>query len=160
GRLITDAREQNLGKAIAKLQTEGTRLKINLLGAAILGLAEANRRIAATLALIAREYVDYVTIKCSAPVSLHNHYSQDGAIIAILDTLRPVYRAAMNADPVTFINLDMEEYKDLDLTLDVYRKLISEPEFQHYASGVVLQAYLPDAYGAMVKLQSFAAERV
>src|SRR5699024_1861490 len=66
----------------------------------------------------------------------------------------------MHADPVTFINIDMEEYKDLDLTLDVYRKLMSVPEFQHYASGIVLQAYLPDAYQAMVQLQGFAAQRV
>jgi len=160
GHLIIDAREQNLGKAIAKIQTEGTRLNINLLGEAILGQAEANRRIAATLALIAREDVDYGSIKVSATVAPHNHWAHDEAVNDIVEKLRPVYRAAMNADPVTFINLDMEEYKDLDLTLDVYRKLISEPEFQHYASGVVLQAYLPDAYGAMVKLQSFAAERV
>ena len=66
----------------------------------------------------------------------------------------------MNADPVTFINLDMEEYKDLELTLDVYRRLISEPEFKHFLSGIVLQAYLPDSYQAMVELQEFATQRV
>src|SRR5699024_7007540 len=66
----------------------------------------------------------------------------------------------MTADPVTFINLDMEEYQDLDLTLDVYRRLMSQAEFKHYFSGIVLQAYLPDAYQAMVDLQAFAAQRV
>src|SRR5699024_2192470 len=39
-------------------------------------------------------------------------------------------------------------------------KLISEPEFLHYSSGIVLQAYLPDAYQAMVNLQAFATQRV
>src|SRR5699024_5361855 len=90
----------------------------------------------------------------------HNHWAHDEAVNDIVEKLRPVYRAAMNADPVTFINLDMEEYKDLDLTLDVYRKLISEPECQHYASAVVLHAYLPDAYGAVVKPQTVAGSRV
>src|SRR5699024_12000159 len=66
GHLIIDAREQNIGKAIAKIQTEGTRLNMNLLDEAMLGLAEANRRIAATLALTAREDVDYGSIKVSA----------------------------------------------------------------------------------------------
>lgn len=160
GHLIIDAQDRNLKKAISKIQTEGTRLNINLLGEAILGQAEADRRIAATVALIDRDDVDYVSIKVSATVAPHNHWAYDEAVDDIVEKLRPVYRAAMHADPVTFINLDMEEYKDLDLTLDVYRKLISEPEFQHFASGVVLQAYLPDAYGAMVELQSFAAQRV
>src|SRR5690625_7909722 len=66
----------------------------------------------------------------------------------------------MTAEPVTFINLDMEEYKDLELTLDVYRRLIAETEFKRFYSGIVLQAYLPDAYQAMVELQQFAAQRV
>src|SRR5699024_7083487 len=34
------------------------------------------------------------------------------------------------------------------------------PEFLHYSSGIVLQAYLPDAYQAMVNLQAFATQRV
>src|SRR5699024_5691698 len=109
GHLIIDAREQNLGKAIDKSQTEGTRLNINLLGEAILGQAEANRRIAATLALIAREDVDYGSIKVSATVAPHNFFFKHETAYDIVEKLRPVYRAAMNADPVTFINLDMEE---------------------------------------------------
>src|SRR5699024_9053930 len=132
----------------------------NLLGEAILGQQEADHRIAATLALIERNDVDYVSIKVSATVAPHNHWAHDEAVDDIVEKLRPVYRAAMRADPVTYINLDMEEYKYLDLTLDVYRRLISEPEFQNYASGIVLQAYLPDAYQAMVELQEFAAQRV
>ncbi|WP_022870906.1 bifunctional proline dehydrogenase/L-glutamate gamma-semialdehyde dehydrogenase [Yaniella halotolerans] len=160
GHLIIDSRDPHLGKAINKLRTEGVKLNINLLGEAILGQGEADRRIAATLALIERDDVDYVSIKVSATVAPHNHWAHDEAVEDIVEKLRPVYRAALHADPVTFINLDMEEYKDLDLTLDVYRRLISEPEFRDYASGIVLQAYLPDAYQAMVELQEFAAERV
>ena len=160
GHLIIDSRDPHLGKAIKKIRTDGVNLNINLLGEAILGQGEANNRIAATLALIERQDVDYVSIKVSATVAPHTHWAHDEAVDDIVEKLRPVYRAAMHADPVTFINIDMEEYKDLDLTLDVYRKLMSEPEFQHYASGIVLQAYLPDAYQAMVQLQGFAAQRV
>src|SRR5699024_12449067 len=119
-----------------------------------------NNRIAATLAVIERQDVEYVSIKASATVAPHTDWAHDEAVNEIVEKLRPVYRDAMHADPVTFINVDMEEYKDLDLTLDVYRKLMSEPEFQYYASGIVLQAYLPDAYQAMVQLQGFAAQRV
>lgn len=160
GHLVIDARDPHLGKAIQRLRTEGRRLNINLLGEAILGQNEAENRVAATLALIQRHDVDYVSIKVSATVAPHNHWAYNEAVDNIVEQLRPLYRAAMNADPVTFINLDMEEYKDLELTLDVYRRLISEPEFKHFLSGIVLQAYLPDSYQAMVELQEFATQRV
>ncbi len=49
-----------------------------------------------------------------------------------------------------FINLDMEEYRDLDLTLAVFtappRRTTS---CSGSTAGIVLQAYLPDALGAM-----------
>ena len=117
GHLVIDARDPHLGKAIQRLRTEGIRLNINLLGEAILGQNEAENRVAATLALIQRHDVDYVSIKVSATVAPHNHWAYNEAVDNIVEQLRPLYRAAMNADPVTFINLDMEEYKDLELTL-------------------------------------------
>lgn len=160
GHLIIDSRDTQLGRAVSKIQTGGIDLNINLLGEAILGRQEANNRLAATRALIERRDVDYVSIKVSATVAPHNPWAHDEAVSDIVEQLRPLYRAAMTADPVTFINLDMEEYKDLELTLDVYRRLISEPEFKDFSSGIVLQAYLPDAYQAMVDLQEFAAQRV
>ena len=160
GHLVIDARDQHLGKAIQTLRSDGIQLNINLLGEAILGQREADHRIASTLALIERHDVDYVSIKVSATVAPHNPWAHEAAVEDIVTKLRPLYRAAMQAEPVTFINLDMEEYKDLELTLDVYRQLMTEPEFAHYESGIVLQAYLPDAYQSMVDLQEFAAERV
>ncbi|GAA4108909.1 bifunctional proline dehydrogenase/L-glutamate gamma-semialdehyde dehydrogenase [Enteractinococcus coprophilus] len=160
GHLVIDARDPHLGRAIKRLRTDGISLNINLLGEAILGQNEAENRLAATLELIQRTDVDYVSVKVSATVAPHNHWAYNEAVENIVGQLRPLYRAAMNSVPVTFINLDMEEYKDLELTLDVFRRLISEPEFQHFSSGIVLQAYLPDAYQAMVDLQEFAAQRV
>lgn len=160
GHLLIDSRDKRLGRAISNLRTGGIDLNINLLGEAILGQQEANNRVAATRALIERSDVDYVSIKVSATVAPHNPWAHEEAVTAIVEQLRPLYRAAMTAEPVTFINLDMEEYKDLELTLDVYRRLIAEPEFKHFYSGIVLQAYLPDAYQAMVELQQFAAQRV
>lgn len=160
GHLIIDSRDAQLGRAVSKIQTGGIDLNINLLGEAILGQQEANNRLAATRALIERRDVDYVSIKVSATVAPHNPWAHDEAVSDIVEQLRPLYRAAMTADPVTFINLDMEEYKDLELTLDVYRRLLSEPEFKRFSSGIVLQAYLPDAYQAMVELQEFATQRI
>lgn len=158
--LIIDARDKKLGRAINTLRGDGIALNMNLLGEAILGEDEAARRVQGTLALIQRTDVDYVSVKVSATVAPHNHWAFDEAVDDIVVKLRPLYRAAMSATPRTFINLDMEEYKDLDLTLAVFKRLLSEDEFMQCEAGIVLQTYLPDSLQAMVDLQEFAAKRV
>src|SRR5699024_5773954 len=59
-----------------------------------------------------------------------------------------------------FINLDMEEYPDLDLTVAVFKGVLQRPEFHDLEAGIVLQAYLPDALEVMMDLQEWAAARV
>ncbi|WP_336658746.1 proline dehydrogenase family protein [Leucobacter sp. USHLN153] len=158
--LIIDASDDKLGPAIAKIARDGVRLNINLLGEAILGRGEAERRLAGTHRLLARDDVDYVSIKVSATVAPHNHWAFDEAVQHIEQQLLPLFERAANASPQKFINLDMEEYKDLDLTLAVFMRLLDRPEFLNLEAGIVLQAYLPDALGAMMQLQKWSAARV
>ena len=56
--------------------------------------------------------------------------------------------------------MDMEEYRDLELTLRVFEKLLDRPELKNYRAGIVLQAYLPDGPTAMARLREFAERRV
>ncbi|MBL3687846.1 aldehyde dehydrogenase family protein [Leucobacter zeae] len=158
--LIIDASDAKLGKAIARIKRDGVRLNINLLGEAILGEHEAERRLAGTRALLERPDVDYVSIKVSSTVAPHNHWAFDEAVAHIEQQLVPLYGIAAAASPRKFINLDMEEYKDLDLTIAVFKRILSRPEFRGLEAGIVLQAYLPDALAAMIDLQEWAAERV
>jgi len=159
--LIIDASDAKLGKSIAKIKKEGVNLNVNLLGEAILGEAEAARRLAGTAELLARDDVDYVSIKVSSTVAPHNHWAFDDAVDHIAERLAPLYRQAARAVPTRkFINLDMEEYKDLELTIAVFTRLLDRPEFIELEAGIVLQAYLPDALAAMIRLQEWAAARV
>jgi len=61
---------------------------------------------------------------------------------------------------VTFINLDMEEYRDLDLTIAVFTRILDDPRLTGLEAGIVLQAYLPDAPVALARLTEWARERV
>ena len=158
--LIVDASDAKLGPAIRKITGDGVRLNVNLLGEAILGNREAERRLAGTHALLARDDIDYVSIKVSATVAPHNHWGFDEAVAHIVTQLVPLFARASAATPRKFINLDMEEYKDLDLTLRVFTEILERPEFRDLEAGIVLQAYLPDALGAMIRLQDWAAARV
>ncbi len=53
----------------------------------------------------------------------------------------------------------MEEYRDLRLTCDVFRQVLDEPEFKNLEAGIVLQAYLPDAWPFQKDLTKWAQGR-
>lgn len=160
--LIVDATDAKLGRSIEAIKgSKGDiRLNINLLGEAILGQHEAERRVEGTRKLLERDDVDYVSIKVSSTVAPHNSWSFDQAVEHAVQSLIPLYRIARDASPSKFINLDMEEYKDLDVTIAVFKRLLEMPEFHKLEAGIVLQAYLPDALARMQELQQWAAARV
>ncbi len=159
GHLIVDATEAKLGPAIAKISKGGVDLNINLLGEAVLGEKEANRRLEGTLALLARDDVDYVSIKESSTVAPHSPWAFDDAVAHVVEKLTPLFRLANSFPKAKFINLDMEEYKDLSMTIAVFKGILDKPEFANLEAGIVLQAYLPDTLAAMIDLQEWAAAR-
>ncbi|MGC5171767.1 proline dehydrogenase family protein [Microbacterium sp. DT81.1] len=164
GHLVVDARPEKLGPAIAKIRESGARLNLNLLGEAVLGEREALRRLDGIHELIRRPDVDYVSVKVSAIASHISMWSFDDVVDKVIERLMPLYLTAAG-DPstgsgTTFINLDMEEYRDLDLTIAVFTRMLEDPRLSDLEAGIVLQAYLPDALPALQQLTAWAKERV
>ena len=57
--------------------------------------------------------------------------------------LRPILRAARELG--AYVHVDMEQYAHKDLTLAIFRSVLSEPEFRDWPDvGIVAQAYLPE----------------
>lgn len=146
----------------------GMKMNLNQLGEAILGEEEAENRMKAVLARIASPDCDYLSVKISAIFSQIHLIAHQETLEKLKDRLRRLYRAAI-AHPVPdgkggtrpkFINLDMEEYRDLHLTCEVFQGLLDEPEFFQLEAGIVLQAYLPDAWPVQLKLNAWAKQRV
>ena len=106
-----------------------------------------------------RPDVDYVSIKVSATVPPFSPWAFQEAVGHIAGRLVPLYGLAAGSAPPKFINLDMEEYRDLDLTIAVFMAVLDRAEFAGLEAGIVLQAYLPDAMSAMHRLQAWAADR-
>lgn len=158
--LIVDATPRRLTKSIKRLRAAKLDLNINLLGEAVMGEREANRRLARSMDLLRRDDVSYVSIKVSATVPPQQRWGFQETVDLIVDRLEPMFRLAATAAEPKFINLDMEEYKDLELTIGVFQRLLSKQEFKSLRAGIVLQTYLPDAMSAMMRLQEWAAERV
>jgi RHH-type proline utilization regulon transcriptional repressor/proline dehydrogenase/delta 1-pyrroline-5-carboxylate dehydrogenase len=163
GHLVVDATPSKLGPVLAKIAGPGTRLNVNLLGEAVLGSAESDRRLQGTMDLLARDDVDYVSIKVSSVVPQLSMWAFDETVRRVVDRLVPLYRLAAGSVGTTgrrkFINLDMEEYRDLDVTLAVFRQILDRPEFLGLEAGIVLQAYLPDALPALDALTAWAQAR-
>ncbi|MDR0366324.1 MAG: bifunctional proline dehydrogenase/L-glutamate gamma-semialdehyde dehydrogenase, partial [Bifidobacteriaceae bacterium] len=157
GHLVVDAADGPLTKHIAAARAAGYRLNLNLLGEAVLGEREANKRLERTIQLVQRPDVDYISIKVSSLASQLITWDRAGSVERILEHLRPLLRAAKKSK--TFVNLDMEEYGDLNLTMDAFEQALMEPEFLDLEAGIVIQCYLPDALGAMAELSAFAARR-
>ncbi|NMD57892.1 MULTISPECIES: bifunctional proline dehydrogenase/L-glutamate gamma-semialdehyde dehydrogenase [Tsukamurella] len=158
GHLVFDADGDHLQRRLRRAREVGVRLNLNLLGEAVLGQGEADNRLARTHELLANPSVDYVSIKVSSVVAQLVPWDLEGNRDRIVERLRPLYRTAR--DGGKFVNLDMEEYKDLHLTIEVFTALLDEPEFRSLTAGIVLQAYLPDAMGALARLTGFARRRV
>ncbi len=159
GDLVADAAPDALRAHLARLRAAGFSVNVNLLGEAVLGSAEAARRRADVIALIGHPDVDYVSVKLSSICHGLSLWGYEDSVARAGDALREVLWAAHRPGGA-FVNVDMEEYKDLDLTLKVFMRVLDEPALRDYRAGIVLQAYLPDSHDALDALVVWARARV
>ena len=157
--LIGRAEPAPLRKQLQVLRDGNFRVNVNLLGEAVLGEREAQRRLDALVELLRRPEVDYVSVKISAVASQLHHWAFDANLARIVDRLETLFAAASEREDPVFVNLDMEEYRDLELTVAAFKQVLARDEFVGLDAGIVLQAYLPDAGPVLDDLLDWAAER-
>jgi RHH-type proline utilization regulon transcriptional repressor/proline dehydrogenase/delta 1-pyrroline-5-carboxylate dehydrogenase len=157
--LVIDATPRKLDKTLHRLRRQRIRLNINLLGEAVLGDEESDRRLEGTRELLQRSDVDYVSIKVSSVAAQLSMWAFDETVTRVVERLTPLYEFAAQSASPKFINLDMEEFRDLDLTTAVFMRLLDQPRLARLEAGIVLQAYLPDALNALQGLTAWATER-
>jgi RHH-type proline utilization regulon transcriptional repressor/proline dehydrogenase/delta 1-pyrroline-5-carboxylate dehydrogenase len=159
GHLVVDAEPRPMHAHLKRQRREGLDLNVNLLGEMVLGDDEAQRRFDRTLELVADPQVDYVSVKLSSIAAQLDLWSFDYTLARVQGRLRSLMRRAAAGTPVTFVNLDMEEYRDLELTLRAFMAVLDEPDLRHVDAGIVLQCYLPDAFEALQRLSAWAGQR-
>jgi RHH-type proline utilization regulon transcriptional repressor/proline dehydrogenase/delta 1-pyrroline-5-carboxylate dehydrogenase len=94
------------------------------------------------------------------PTALATHYeplSRDVGLAGAKDRLRSLLRLARRHG--AFVNVDMEHYDAKDLTLQLFRDLLSEDEFTDLPAGIVVQAYLRDSRDDLADLIAWSARR-
>lgn len=84
-----------------------------------------------------------ISLKLSSLFSQMDPVDFDGSILALKQMLRPIFREAKEHG--AFVNIDMEQFAFLELTLATFKSLLEEEEFlKAPAAGIVIQTYLKD----------------
>lgn len=141
---------------------------VNLLGEVVLGDSEADHRYKHYLDALKEPDINYISIKLSGIYAQIRSLAYAQNKKELCERVATIYQQAIDypyidQDGVSkpkFVNLDMEEYKDTELTLDVFETVLSMPQFKNYTAGIVVQAYLPDAALFQQRLLTFAKKRL
>lgn len=155
-----------LKKEIKEREAKGNRVNLNHLGEAILGEEEAEHRVQVYCSDLSQEEIGYISVKVSTLFSQINLLGWEQTLEHLRERLRRLLKASEKKFRLPsgemvprFVNLDMEEYRDLHLTVALFKSVLSEPEFKHAHCGIVLQSYLPDSYELLRDLTAYAIDR-
>src|SRR5262249_36892205 len=124
--------EESLKRHLEWRTHEKVRVNLNHLGEAILGEEEATDRLNIYLKDLADPAVEYFSVKISSIYSQVSLLGRKKSLEILGQRLKTLYRMAKShtferddGQLVTkFINLDMEEYRDLHLTVELFQEVL------------------------------------
>jgi RHH-type transcriptional regulator, proline utilization regulon repressor / proline dehydrogenase / delta 1-pyrroline-5-carboxylate dehydrogenase len=153
---------------LRKRREERVRMNINHLGEAVLGEQEAARRLTTYLADLRDPDIEVISVKISTIYSQIHPLAMEHSVAVLVDRLTRLYREAqsnffVHSDGTRvpkLVNLDMEAYRDLEITVAAFVKTLEMPEFKNCMAGMALQAYLPDSHALQQRLTAWARQRV
>ncbi|MCP4005197.1 MAG: proline dehydrogenase, partial [bacterium] len=166
--VILPAEHDKLAAHLKARREEGVRMNVNFLGEAILGEKEAQRRLEGYLAALQQPEIEVASVKISTIFSQISSLARSHTVATISKRMELLYRAAAHgrftrADGQVvprFVYLDMEEYRDMDLTVRAFMQTLDRPGLKDVAAGIVLQSYTPDSFAQQCKLNAWARDRV
>ncbi|WP_028581362.1 bifunctional proline dehydrogenase/L-glutamate gamma-semialdehyde dehydrogenase [Desulfogranum japonicum] len=167
-RAIIPGESDKLKAHLEKRKQEKVRMNINHLGEAVLGEDEAEKRLETYVKDMRDPAIECISIKISTIYSQISSLAMPDTIQELKKRLTSIYTEAQHncftrADGSRvpkFVNLDMEEYRDLEITYHAFVETLDQPELLQYSGGIVLQAYLPDSFAMQQKLTQWARARL
>ncbi len=166
--VILPAEMELLGEHLRQRTEQGVRMNVNFLGEAILSESEAERRLTLYLEALQHPETEVFSVKISTLYSQMSPLAREHTISILCDRLERLYRSAARATfrrsdgthVPKFIYLDMEEYRDLSLTCEVFMRTLERRGLEKINAGIVLQAYVPDSFLWQQTLNAWARQRV
>ena len=166
--VILPGEREPLVRCLRRRMREGLRMNVNFLGEAILGEGDAERRLQEYLQALEWPEIEVVSIKISTLYFQISPLARDHTVAALCDRLERLFRAAAQAAFTRpdgkvvhkFVYLDMEEYRDKELTAAAFMRTLDRPGMEQVRAGLALQAYLPDSLPTLLEIQQWARRRV
>lgn len=155
--VIAPGETEPLNKELKNWQKQAVKINLNRLGEAILGENEATKRFEQNLVDLANPLVEVISVKISSIVSQINLVAWNHTLNRLKTRLRLLFRACQKWNKQ--LTLDMEEYKDLALTVQLFQEVLNEPEFLQLSAGIALQSYIPESYSVLETLTAWAIKR-
>lgn len=154
--VVLPAEAKLLISHLKERKQSGIRMNVNLLGEALLGEHEAKARLETYLETLQLPDVEVISVKVSTLYSQITPLARQHSLGVLCERYERLLRGAGSK----FVYLDMEEYRDLELTLQVFMNTLARPGLEHARAGIALQAYIPDSLPALDRIHQWARNRV
>jgi RHH-type proline utilization regulon transcriptional repressor/proline dehydrogenase/delta 1-pyrroline-5-carboxylate dehydrogenase len=166
--VILPGEKEMLTRHLSERRTEGVRMNVNFLGEAILSEVESERRLQQYLQGLQWPEIEVVSIKISTLYSQISPLAREHTVAKLCDRIERLIRTADRAKFTRpdgtvvskFVYLDMEEYRDKELTAEAFMRTLDRDGLRHVRAGIALQSYIPDSYRTLLQLQEWARKRV
>jgi RHH-type proline utilization regulon transcriptional repressor/proline dehydrogenase/delta 1-pyrroline-5-carboxylate dehydrogenase len=166
--VVLPAEPDLLAAHLRARRDEGVRMNVNFLGEALLGEAEADRRLEGYLAALQNPDIEVVSVKISTIFSQISPVAREQTIRTLCDRMELLVRAAAKQrfargdghEVAKLVYLDMEEYRDLAITVETFLQTLDRRGLEACQAGIVLQAYIPDSFAAQRRIVEWAMRRV
>ena len=166
--VIIPGEQDTLCVHLQKRKMQDIGLNLNHIGEAVLGEREAQARIDTYISDLKDPDIACISIKISTLYSQVNPLAFEQTVREIRNRLSLLFRIAARhhffrndgKKIPKLVNLDMEAYQDLQITVAAFTGALEEAALQDYTAGIALQAYLPDSFGVQQELTRWARKRV
>lgn len=156
--------DEALDGFLRRCSERGIDVNVNHLGEEVLGEAEAERRVTGYIALLARPGVETMSVKASSICSQLDALAFERSVSTLVSRLVRIYRAAAEYrrtnGEAKLVVLDMEAYRDVDVTVEAFQRALSEADLTELSAGIALQTYLPETLAVFRRLSDWAERRV
>lgn len=166
--VVLPAEEELLRQHLEDRRHEGLRMNVNYLGESLLGEEDAQARLKSYLQALQEPFIEVMSVKISTIYSQISGLAREHTIEVLCDRLELLYRAAAKNKfrrrdgqlVPKFVYLDMEEYRDKEITSEVFMRTLDRPGFEKLHAGIALQAYIPDSFATQRRITEWARRRV
>jgi RHH-type transcriptional regulator, proline utilization regulon repressor / proline dehydrogenase / delta 1-pyrroline-5-carboxylate dehydrogenase len=144
--VILPAEREHLAEHLKARWEEGVRMNVNYLGEALLGEEDAPRRLQNYLAALQQPEIEVLSVKISTIYSQISALAREHTVDVLCDRLELLFRAAAKARfkrrdgtlVPKFVYLDMEEYRDKEITADAFMRTLDRRGLDQAHAGIAL----------------------